>query len=338
MDSDKPTPLCKNCSAGLGGPKVICPKCGYDNAKEPLALVMQIAVALATGVGTIALVLLMLGWSPWPSGGDGPAIAGTPTDTPTDAPSDAPTSNPPTQPTPTPTRPTDNTTPPTDDTTPPTGDPTPTPPTADPSTTPPTGDPTPPPKTAKVGDIIQFGGHNWLVLDVQGGKMLIVTEKLLEARRFTNSQREDMSTWERSGVRRYLNGDFYDSFSEADKARIAETLVTTADNPWSGKSGSPDTTDKIFLLSLEEVVRYFGDSGQLNNRPSSDTWAISDQYNEARMADDGSENSFDWWLRSPSCLSGASAAVVSFNGAINLQGFHASIDGCYIRPALWLDP
>jgi hypothetical protein len=30
-------------------------------------------------------------------------------------------------------------------------------------------------------------------------------------------------------------------------------------------SGGNDTTDKIFILSIEEVVQYFGDSGQLAN-------------------------------------------------------------------------
>ena len=59
----------------------------------------------------------------------------------------------------------------------------------------------------------------------------------------------------------YLNGEFYNRFSENEKARIAETRVITNNNPWRQNiNGGEDTTDKIFLLSIEEVVEHLGDS------------------------------------------------------------------------------
>jgi hypothetical protein len=45
-----------------------------------------------------------------------------------------------------------------------------------------------------------------------------------------------------------------------------------------------DTDDYIFLLSLEEVVKYFGDSGQLLNGNPNYEHGISDEYNGARIA------------------------------------------------------
>lgn len=78
-------------------------------------------------------------------------------------------------------------------------------------------------------------------------------------------------TWETSSIRQYLNGDFFNNFSQADRARIRETYVINNDNPWTfdgmgNTPGGANTTDRIFLLSIDEVLRYFGDSGILNSR------------------------------------------------------------------------
>ena len=58
------------------------------------------------------------------------------------------------------------------------------------------------------------------------------------------------------------------------------------------------TKDRIFLLSIEEVVKYFGDSGQFKNRPK-DAYFIEDQYNSARIAEDADGIVFWWWRRPP---------------------------------------
>ena len=40
-------------------------------------------------------------------------------------------------------------------------------------------------------------------------------------------------------------------------------------NPWYGSMGGEDTQDKIFLLTIEDVVcKYFGDSSRLLYNPS----------------------------------------------------------------------
>ena len=71
--------------------------------------------------------------------------------------------------------------------------------------------------------------------------------------------------------------------------------MTNDDNPWYGTRGGNTTTDKIFLLSLEEVVKFFGDSGDLKNRKGwywengnfvlkdGQGYAINDQYNSTRI-------------------------------------------------------
>jgi len=106
------------------------------------------------------------------------------------------------------------------------------------------------------GGKIQFGGYDWFALDKQDGKTLIITEKVIDKRPYHHEETE--ITWETSDMRKYLNGEFYDSFSEADRARIIEVTNENPDNPWYGTSGGNQTTDRIFLLSI--------DGGQLSRK------------------------------------------------------------------------
>ena len=140
---------------------------------------------------------------------------------------------------------------------------------------------------------------------------------------------------EHSVIRQWLNTDYYNSFLADDRVRIAETRITNADNPWYGTPGGNDTTDRIFLLSLEEVVQYFGDSGQLGNRPD-DKWWIDDQYNSARIARDANGTASWWWLRSPGDYS-SFAAIVYDDGFLYLTGSLVDHSSCGVRPALWLN-
>ncbi|MDR0197864.1 MAG: DUF6273 domain-containing protein [Oscillospiraceae bacterium] len=197
----------------------------------------------------------------------------------------------------------------------------------------------PPPATP--GDVIQFGGYDWRVLDAQDGKALIITDKVIESRAYNEEQIE--VTWETCDLRAYLNGGFYNSFSAADKAKIVKTRISNRDNQWFNTPGGKDTDDYIFLLSLEEVVKYFGDSGQLNNGDLDD-WRINDQYNDDRIAyhvggtydgytkDEGEASS--WWLRSPGSNS-SSVADVILNGHVYIDGYNVSRDNG-VRPAMWV--
>ena len=219
--------------------------------------------------------------------------------------------------------------------------------------TPPTSLPT---GTPQIGSIITFGAIEWRVLDVQDDRALLISEYILFERAYHTdgaTQNEiwvdggiwadgfDWSrlntTWEHSDIRAYLNGEFLSSFSAADRSRIAEVTNTNIDNQWLGTSGGNDTNDRIFLLSLEEVVRYFGDSGQLWNRPDGGWGWIADQYSDARVAYVAGEAWASWWwLRSPGNGSDT-AALVGSDGGVDMNG--NGVDNVYggVRPALWLN-
>jgi hypothetical protein len=194
---------------------------------------------------------------------------------------------------------------------------------------------------SQAGDIVGFGGYEWRVLEVSGGKALLLSEYVLEHRPY-NEEWVNV-TWETCTLRSYLNGEFYDSFSPDDRARMVQTRNSNKDNQWLGTPGGNDTDDYIFLLSLEEVVRYFGDSGQLANRPEG-VWEIYDHYNGARIAYSAVETPWGqpagsaswWWLRSPGRIS-SSAAGVYFGGNLYVGGCGVGYDYGGVRPALWLN-
>jgi hypothetical protein len=185
----------------------------------------------------------------------------------------------------------------------------------------------------KAGDIIRFGPYDWRVLAVEGGKALVIAEDIIERRAY-NDDWEDV-TWETCTLRQYLNGAFYGSFSAGEQAQIHETEAENRDNQWLGAKGGNPTRDNIFLLSIEEVVKYFGDSGRLENKnPDSKYW-FGDQYNSERVAN-FNDIGFWWWLRSPGGTQNLAAGVCG-DGSVNLLG--DGIDGTVggVRPALWLN-
>ena len=54
----------------------------------------------------------------------------------------------------------------------------------------------------KVGRIITFGKNQWRVLDIQNGKALILSEKVLEKRKYHENY--EVITWEQCTLRKYM--------------------------------------------------------------------------------------------------------------------------------------
>ena len=91
--------------------------------------------------------------------------------------------------------------------------------------------------SASVGEVIQFGGLDWRVLDVQDDRMLIITEYAVSRMPFHQADGafrwdsvEWHITWEDSTLQAYLNSEFMNNFSTADRARIRAVTITNSDN------------------------------------------------------------------------------------------------------------
>ena len=165
---------------------------------------------------------------------------------------------------------------------------------------------------------IEFGGLTWYVLDKVDGKTLVMSENVLELRPYHNSL--DAFTWETCDLRAYLNGEFLNRFTPEEQAKIVEETNQNKSNPVYGITGGNATTDRVFLLSLEEAELYLqGFASMLVGRTESGEAA--------------------WWhLRSPGEAVNV-AACVNTGGVIDYHGVSDTLTPPVggVRPAMWLD-
>ncbi|MCL2671639.1 MAG: nuclear transport factor 2 family protein [Clostridiales bacterium] len=91
---------------------------------------------------------------------------------------------------------------------------------------------------------------------------------------------------------------------------------------------------ELFLLSVEEVVQYFGDSGQL----AAGAMYIDDAFNSARVAMDADSGAPAWWWLRADDSADNLAVCVGDDGAIYMRGHGITLDAAGeggVRPALW---
>ncbi len=151
----------------------------------------------------------------------------------------------------------------------------------------------------KTVELSNFGKYNsspikWIPLNIDFKKrtMLIIAEKPVCDKPY--NEEFTAVTWERCTLRKWLNEDFYSSFTDEEKAMIIDTTVVNRDNKKYGTKGGNDTTDKIFLLSIEEAEKQFANDASR----AVGSW---------------------WWLRSPG-YSQNYAAGVDDDGSLYLHG------------------
>ena len=173
----------------------------------------------------------------------------------------------------------------------------------------------------------------WVVLtDNYSGKKLLHSEKILIGRRYD----DDSNNYRNSEIRSWLNGDFYNTaFTSSEQNRIADTNVDNSarstnpdSNPnlWNSGANSyacEDTTDKIFLLSEQEVTNseygfaeydvYKGDS---NGTTESTRIPMTTDFAKASGAYQNTTEGYGggWWLRSPTSTTSTLARGVSYRG------------------------
>ena len=171
---------------------------------------------------------------------------------------------------------------------------------------------------------------DWQVLTVMGDRQLVVSRYVLDYRNFSDSI--SGSKWDSSAMRSWLNGDFYNSaFTAAEKNSILLVTNSNPNNEQFGTSGGGQTQDRIFLLSIDEVNRYFSPSG---NRVTRATSYAKQKYDASFGLDPSA-----WLLRSPGSMENTSA-FVNGDGTVNYEGAYQNLSGIptefAVRPAFWM--
>ena len=229
-------------------------------------------------------------------------------------------------------------------------------------------DPSALPDAVVPGDTITFGHYEqdndtsngpeaitWKVLDVQDGKALVISEKILA--RVRHRYVEDghgAVTWETSRVRQWLSEDFFDAaFSDEEKTAVCLTNVKSEPNPdYTDTDPGSDTQDYVFVLGLEQYDAYFADDGDLSDAvaPYTEVARVGNPYakdalvrnakyypmnNAVRGNADGSAGW--WWLRTVGQDYAADGNfMIRVDAAGKADGVGSDAD-CGVRPAMWVD-
>ena len=196
----------------------------------------------------------------------------------------------------------------------------------------------------------------WRVLandENSSGKLFLLAGQNLDVKPYNSSYTS--ITWEKSTIRSWLNGyganennygtdyssdNFIDTaFSSNEQSAIVETYIyntTQSDgssnpNPSYSTSGGNNTTDKIFLLSIEEANNnsYFPNGN--DSRKSTNTAYVASYSNMygVGVAD-------YWWLRSPGHAD-YDAAYVRPGGSFTYGGARVDDTEIAVRPAFNLN-
>ncbi|MCL2488947.1 MAG: toll/interleukin-1 receptor domain-containing protein [Oscillospiraceae bacterium] len=176
-----------------------------------------------------------------------------------------------------------------------------------------------------VGDTITFGDYDWLVLDVQEDKALIISKDCVTLKKIKCNPHPGYVNHPYSGsnLREYVDGEFYNNFSADEQSRV---VYPTKINEYGST-----LYEHVFLLSVDEAKKYF----------------INDDEREAYY---NKQPTF-WWLRS----NGDNASRISYvsqgldahmksqglgpgnGGEINEYGLpiDCTVSGG-VRPAMWV--
>ena len=163
--------------------------------------------------------------------------------------------------------------------------------------------------------------YKWLVLDVdtENKKALLIMDGYIDTMYMFAD--DEVHTWENSQIREYLNfqPNMDVMFTAEEQEFILETAVSNPANPKTGVSSGKDTTDRLFLLSAQEMEKYFENP-------------------EDRVVYDAEGNPVGQYLRTAGGEESYFAMIIQDNsGEIDYNGSYGYSGAYAIRPAMWVD-
>ena len=202
-------------------------------------------------------------------------------------------------------------------------------------------------KNASVGDTITFGAYEqdnntsngkeaieWTVLDKDGMSLLLISKQALDCQQYNTSYTD--VTWESCSLRKWMNGTFLNkAFNAEEQAQIQNTTVSADKNPEYNTNPGNATTDKVFLLSINEVEKYFNSDEARKCAPTAYAKAQGAYTSDIYKTASGAATCW-WWLRSPGDIQ-YNPASVNHDGSVYYLGYFVSYAHDAVRPALWIN-
>lgn len=229
-------------------------------------------------------------------------------------------------------------------------------------------------QTVDLMDVVAFGQYNqdslyekepieWIVLDKQDNKYLLLSKYILTCRDYHDI--EENVTWETCALRKWLNNTFLNTaFNQSEQSKIMTTNIMNNDGIGQDTVGGNDTKDKVFLLSKEEVRKYFGKGTEdkkgyiigknIVTRGTYYAKTVNNGAGKLWVANVSGESKYSWstgnslfWLRSPGSNQSFAMVIsddrelittgytVIIGSFLNSSGYFES-GGIGVRPAIWV--
>lgn len=156
---------------------------------------------------------------------------------------------------------------------------------------------------AACGDQVGFGTQTWIVVEKSEKECVLVSKKNA-VDQFAYSTHG--GTWDTSDARSYLNGEFLqEAFSAAEQELILSETVAADDNEEYRTKAGQATSDKVYLMSADELEAY------------------QEHLGEAKPAT---------WLRTPGA--DENSAAYAWKNMAMLYGYDSSADVYGLRPVI----
>lgn len=201
----------------------------------------------------------------------------------------------------------------------------------------------------EIGDIVKFGKFEqdnnegngkedieWKVLDKNDNLYLLISNKILDNMQFNVTYGN--VTYFNSTIRKYLNGTFYNTaFSGDEKSKILKIKNKNLPNSKFNIDAGADTDDNVFILSLDEFIKYFGDNDSTYSNRNANTIGTEYAYKRGLNVNFHENmwcNGFSpYWLRTPGSYR-TSAIYVASNGGYIVWGDAVNVS-YGVRPCIW---
>ena len=179
----------------------------------------------------------------------------------------------------------------------------------------------------------------WDILEENNGKALIISHYILDSKRFDSIS----SNYENSEIRKWLNNEFINNaFNKNEQAlinniNIDNSLLSTGDK--TNTFICNNTIDKIFILSVREVKKYFEKEastayGTQYAKSQGLNVLTEDKIKALIIYDDKYVECGRWWLRTPSYRDYDRVRFIDYEGSICSDLFGNTYG---IRPSLWIN-
>lgn len=195
--------------------------------------------------------------------------------------------------------------------------------------------------TVWFGDYYDTGENSyklieWVVLEKQNDKALLLSKNVLDCKNYNDDENDKNVSWENCSLRAWLNTVFIDkAFDEKKNNGKKMILDTNLETHGLSENKTEDnvsyTTDKIFVLSDDEITKYLDKESRIS-KATIYAKNVDNNGKKLQVKQLSPQFGVEYWLRD---AGGKMAKNIMASGTI----LHHSVgyNRIGVRPALWVD-